>query len=128
MRCRARSYFSDLSYPFDDFLRSHLDETSGGVPAGIVAGSPRIVSMTPSLSAAQREKLRAAQANKVVSTAEASLQRQMLARLFIAPNMEQDDKQLCCARLNRLAEAAGADASTACGWAAQLWALGRSRR
>ena len=51
----------------------------------------------------------------MVSTAEASLQRQMLARLFIAPNMEQDDKQLCCARLNRLAEAAGADASTACG-------------
>ena len=55
-----------------------------------------------------------------MSTAEASLQRQMLARLFIAPNMEQDDKQLCCARLDMLAKRAGVDAATACGWASQL--------
>ena len=49
-------YFSDLSYPFDTFLQGHLDE-SGGVPVSILAGSPRVVSMTPTLATDQREDL-----------------------------------------------------------------------
>ena len=47
-------YFSDVSFPFDEFLLSKRDET-GAVPTSVLAGSPRIVSMTPELTAEQRE-------------------------------------------------------------------------
>ena len=49
-------YFCDLSFPFDDFLKSQADE-AGSVPVATLAGSPRIVSMTPGLNPEERASL-----------------------------------------------------------------------
>ena len=46
-------YFCDLAFPFDDFLKSQSDDT-GAVAAATLAGSPRILAMTPSLTPDQR--------------------------------------------------------------------------
>ena len=46
-------YFSDLSFPYDEFLASKKDG-AGAIPASVLAGSPRILSMTPQLSEADR--------------------------------------------------------------------------
>jgi len=47
-------YFSDVSFPYDEFLSSQKDE-AGSVAVAVLAGSPRIVSMTPDLTPQQRE-------------------------------------------------------------------------
>lgn len=47
-------YFSDTSLPFDNFLLGESDE-AGAIKAAVLAAFPRIVSLTPDFSAAQRE-------------------------------------------------------------------------
>ena len=48
-------YFSDLSFPNDDFLLSKRDpDREMGVPVDVLASSPRIVTMTPNASPAER--------------------------------------------------------------------------
>ena len=37
-------YFSDLSLPYDDFLKSQMD-ASGAIPVAVLASSPRVISM-----------------------------------------------------------------------------------
>ena len=49
-------YFSDLAFPYDTFLQGEADE-HGTVPAAVLAGSPKVVSMTADLSPAERASL-----------------------------------------------------------------------
>ena len=49
-------YFCDMSFPFDDFLKGQAAE-DGSIPASVIAGSPRIVTLAPGLDAAAREAL-----------------------------------------------------------------------
>lgn len=49
-------YFSDVAYPYDDFLQGEADE-SGGILAATLANSPRLVSMTKELSLEERTSL-----------------------------------------------------------------------
>ena len=49
-------YFSDMSFPYDDFLRGQCDEAQS-IPALVLAGSPRMVSMTSELTPEQRTAL-----------------------------------------------------------------------
>jgi hypothetical protein len=37
-------YFSDISLPYDDFLKSQMD-ASGAIPVAVLASSPRVISM-----------------------------------------------------------------------------------
>ena len=43
-------YFSDVAYPFDEFLQGKADDKNM-VPALVLAGSPKIVSMTAGMDA-----------------------------------------------------------------------------
>lgn len=49
-------YFSDVAFPFDDFLKGQADAKSM-VPALVLAGSPKVVSMTPELTPEARATL-----------------------------------------------------------------------
>jgi len=46
-------YFCDVAFPFDEFLQSQADE-NGSVPVATLAGSPRVVSLLPAMTEAQR--------------------------------------------------------------------------
>ena len=46
-------YFSDMSFPFDDFLQGKADG-EGAIDGSVLASSPRIVSMTPGLESEAR--------------------------------------------------------------------------
>ncbi len=49
-------YFSDVAFPYDEFLASQAD-ADGSVAAATLAGSPRLVSMTPNMSIEERAAL-----------------------------------------------------------------------
>lgn len=49
-------YFSDVAFPYDDFLQGEADE-AGSIPAETLAASPRLVSMTPDLTVEARTAL-----------------------------------------------------------------------
>ena len=47
-------YFSDVAYPFDEFLQAQVDSESGAVPAAVISNSPRILTILPDLTAEER--------------------------------------------------------------------------
>ena len=57
--CQVEYYFSDMSFPFDEFLQSVANE-QGAVPLAILADSPRVVAILPGTTTEQRSAVLAA--------------------------------------------------------------------
>ena len=49
-------YFSDTSFPFDEFLASQAD-AEGSIAASVLANSPRVITLTPALDLEARTAL-----------------------------------------------------------------------
>ena len=101
-------YFSDVSLPYDEFLKKAYDENGAAIPIATIADSPRIIKICDGLDQAARQAL----VSEVISAESDSVKvvDGKLTRIYPLP--DDDDKAMRSVYLGGCARSLTAEALT----------------
>ena len=103
-------YFSDVSLPYDEFLKKAYDENGAAIPIATIADSPRIIKICDGLDQAARQAL----VSEVISAESDSVKvvDGKLTRIYPLP--DDDDKAMRSVYLGGCSRSLTAEAAASC--------------